>query len=102
MNPIDRVLFVGGTFSISLYTKVHKIPNYVVIKNGFNLLGYHNSKPVFIMEDAPDIYGSELRSIVRAAQENNYLMVQLSYKDPFPTDDDIEAMRSNMTQEKET
>ena len=28
-------------------------------------------------------------------------MVQLSYKDPFPTDDDIEAMRANTTQEKE-
>ena len=100
MNPTERVLFVGGTFSVSLYAEVNKIKNYVVIKSGFNLLGYHNSKPVFFMEDAPDIYGSELPNIMRAAKDGGYMMVQLSYRDPFPTEEEVEAIMASFEEQK--
>ena len=100
MNPTERVLFVGGTFSVSLYADVHRIKNYVIIKNGYNLLGYHNSKPVFFMEDAPDIYGSELQNILKAAKDGGFMMVQLIYKDPFPTDEDMEVLMSSFEEEK--
>jgi len=87
------MLFIGGTFSIAVYTKNNSIPNYFVVKNMTQLAGFHNTSVLFVMEDASDVYGSALGPMLHFAKENGYSIIQLQYADPFPTDDEIDSMR---------
>lgn len=90
MKPVDRILFLGGTFSIKLYTKVQGIKNYKVINNEFEISIYHNTTPIFVMEDSSDIYGeSKLHQILAYGERGGYVFIPLTYTEPFPTDDEI-------------
>ena len=83
---IRKFAFVGGTYAVSSYCILNGIQRHMVIHNVHGLMSIHNSIPVVVMEDAHDVYGSDLRDIINYAKENEYEVVFLNYQDDFPMD----------------
>jgi hypothetical protein len=81
---MNKMLFVGGSFSVSIYAGMHRVRNFTVLANADQLLGFHISIPVFVMDDAPEIYGSEYRRIINALEDKEYKVTFLQYTDSFP------------------
>lgn len=81
-----KTLFLGGSFSVNTYAQKYNISQPVLIHTLTQLLSYHNETPVYVMDDAEEVYGTDLDKIIYQAKELNYEITYLSYETPFPMD----------------
>lgn len=81
-----KTLFLGGSFSVNIYAQKNGIALPIIIHNASQLFAYHNSLPLYVMEDAEQIYGPDLLRIISAATDKNYDVVYLTYAESFPLD----------------
>lgn len=89
---MHRKLFIGGSFCINTYAKANNIQVYSIIDNEIQLKGFHNSMPLFIMDDAYDIHRDAIYLLISVAEELGFKLIQLQYDEEFPSEEEIENM----------